>query len=561
MLRETPHKFIMSRRNQRKILLFKLVHLIFFRYNTNNIMNISTISNTNNISTISTISNNIARPTTATTRRQSQVLLLRRVIPGRYKFSKFSFLARNKISNDYTTTVNNNKKKKEVEDSENSFDFIDSINSINSINSTNSNEFNSFDSNSTDSKDSKGLKKATDGQDDVSNNNNIIRVLNKLAEREKEEKDHHRERAYRAAIKSIKDYPKEITSGKEAQKLKGIGKSISDKIDEILETGTCAQLQDSSQRELIHLFMTLPDIGRANAKKLIEKGYKSIEELEKDPDVTPLLKSELPYIEELNQEILREELEELRKKIVETLIKLDARLMSRSCGSFRRGASTSRELQLFITHQGFKLNPNSSKTAVSMAGNNILRRILGELKKSGFCTDYIQKGDCRYKAICQLPSPDLDKNPNLHRRIEFRISPYDHFWLGVLAWTGNSEFYRYLVKRAAEKNYILSDTIFAKKDPNTGETGPLILVESEQEIFELLDLEFVCPNDRNWKASIHNTNTIGNATTNNTINNTTSTDNTINNTTSTDNTINNTTSTDTTSDTNTNTIKEKKITD
>ncbi|CAG8545233.1 11119_t:CDS:2, partial [Diversispora eburnea] len=283
----------------------------------------------------------------------------------------------------------------------------------------------------------------------ISNTNNIstISTISKLAEKEKEVKDYHRERAYRAAVKSIKNHPKEITSGKEAQELKGIGQKI-----------------------------------------------------EKDPDVTPLLKFELPYIEELNHEIPREELEELRKQIVETLVKLDVRFMSRSCGSFRRGASTSRELNLFITHQGFKLNPNSTKAAISTTGNNILKRILVELKNSGFCTDYIQKGNCKYKAICQLPSSDTDKNPNLHRRIEFRISPYDHFWLGVLAWTGNSEFYRYLVKMAAEKNYILTDTIFAKKDPNTGELGPLILVESEQEIFELLDLEFVFPSDRNWKA-------------------------------------------------------------
>lgn len=77
--------------------------------------------------------------------------------------------------------------------------------------------------------------------------------------------------------------------------------------------------------------------------------------------------------------------------------------------------------------------------------------------------------------------------------------------MGVLAWTGNLEFYRYLVKQAAEKNYVLTDTLFAAKDPDTGEIGPLISVKSEEEIFQMLDLEFVEPFYRNWKVTTHNT--------------------------------------------------------
>ncbi|GLE00442.1 hypothetical protein PINS_up009199 [Pythium insidiosum] len=44
--------------------------------------------------------------------------------------------------------------------------------------------------------------------------------------------------------KAIRDHDEKITSGKQAQKLKGIGKSAAAKIDEFLESGTLEQLEE-----------------------------------------------------------------------------------------------------------------------------------------------------------------------------------------------------------------------------------------------------------------------------------------------------------------------------
>ncbi|CAG8447015.1 3353_t:CDS:2 [Dentiscutata heterogama] len=97
----------------------------------------------------------------------------------------------------------------------------------------------------------------------VNLNENITKVLKALKEKEKKAGDIYRERAYHTAIKSISIYPKRITSGEEARKLKGVGYSISAKIDEILKTGTCSQLweNDNDERNLINLFTKLPRIG------------------------------------------------------------------------------------------------------------------------------------------------------------------------------------------------------------------------------------------------------------------------------------------------------------
>ncbi|KAJ0412280.1 hypothetical protein ATCC90586_006666 [Pythium insidiosum] len=44
--------------------------------------------------------------------------------------------------------------------------------------------------------------------------------------------------------KAIRDHDEKITSGKQAQKLKGIGKSAAAKIDEFLESGSLEQLEE-----------------------------------------------------------------------------------------------------------------------------------------------------------------------------------------------------------------------------------------------------------------------------------------------------------------------------
>ncbi|CAG8536800.1 8148_t:CDS:2 [Acaulospora morrowiae] len=335
-------------------------------------------------------------------------------------------------------------------------------------------------------------------------NENIIKVLNELAEREMDSGDMYRERAYKLAIKSISEYPKQITSGKEAKKLKGIGESISSKIDEIIETGTCSQLWEDGdqrkQRKLIDLFMKVPKIGKKDAQKLVEKGYKSLEDVMNDPEIEPYKKFGIQYVSELDQDASREEIESLIKFIAENLASMDVKYKCILCVQAllysRRGAITCRDLNMLITHSEFK---STTKLETIINGDNMLKKILDNLKNSGFCTDYLHRGNLKFSAICQLPSTNAERNPHLHRLIEFRILPYEQFWLGVLARTGNAEFYRLLQKEAEENNYFLNDTTFARKDPNTGEIGPPIPVTSEGVVFEALNLKFIPPFARNLK--------------------------------------------------------------
>ncbi len=80
-----------------------------------------------------------------------------------------------------------------------------------------------------------------------STNEEVAWILEALASLEGEEhgsKDAFKIRAYRKAADTIRELDYEVTSGKEAMKLPGIGKGIAKKIDEFLQTGEIARLEE-----------------------------------------------------------------------------------------------------------------------------------------------------------------------------------------------------------------------------------------------------------------------------------------------------------------------------
>lgn len=68
---------------------------------------------------------------------------------------------------------------------------------------------------------------------DAPHNERIIQELQKLLDRYLAEGDKWRVVSYRKAINSIKGYPKELSCGKEAAKLPGVGQKIADKVNQL----------------------------------------------------------------------------------------------------------------------------------------------------------------------------------------------------------------------------------------------------------------------------------------------------------------------------------------
>ncbi|CAG8468729.1 1858_t:CDS:2 [Ambispora gerdemannii] len=325
----------------------------------------------------------------------------------------------------------------------------------------------------------------------VNLNEEITKVLEVLARNEKSEDNVYKERAYYNAIRTISLYPQKITSGEEAKQLRGIGESISRKIDEILSTGTCEKLTESSSNpttQLMNLFTRIYGIGPVAARKFIEKGYQSIDDLSKDPDLTPIQRLGIKYLNDFEIPIPREEMIELDKLVTITAREIDERYTVTVCGSYRRGAPESSDIDIVLSH------PDYISSLESDPGE-LLKKYVDCLSEKEFIIDHISSGAVKYMGICRLQ----DNESRIHRRIDIRLLPYDRYWLGIFTLTGDDEFNKKMRSRAMDLNMHLSEYILARKDKSTGEIREPIEVQNEADIFRSLGLSYIEPKDRSWR--------------------------------------------------------------
>ncbi|PIK61857.1 putative DNA polymerase beta [Apostichopus japonicus] len=226
--------------------------------------------------------------------------------------------------------------------------------------------------------------------------------------------------AYRKAASVIAKYPTKITTGDEAKKLDGVGDKISKKIDEFLQTGKLQKLEKirkDDTSESINLLTRVSGIGPAAARKLFDDGIKSIEDLRKKQDkLNHHQKIGLKHFEDFEQRIPRSEMERLEAVIIDLVEEVDDSYTATICGSYRRGAVSSGDIDILLTHPDFKAE-DGKKPA-------LLHAVVNKLVDFKFVTDTISLGDTKFMGVCRLAKEadaDEDDNANLFRRIDIRL--------------------------------------------------------------------------------------------------------------------------------------------
>merc|ERR1719419_1930150 len=99
-------------------------------------------------------------------------------------------------------------------------------------------------------------------------NQQVINILLELSLYEENiQQDRFRSEAYRKAANVLEKLNAPIKSGKEAKKLRGIGSSIADKIDEFLTTGKVQKLEAAKKESLYPSSRALHSDFRNRAKQ------------------------------------------------------------------------------------------------------------------------------------------------------------------------------------------------------------------------------------------------------------------------------------------------------
>ncbi|XP_036385251.1 DNA polymerase beta-like [Megalops cyprinoides] len=300
----------------------------------------------------------------------------------------------------------------------------------------------------------------------------------------------HKYNAYRKAASVIGKYPQKIKSGTEAKKLDGVGAKIAEKIDEFLATGKLRKLEkirNDDTSTSINLLTRVTGIGPAAARKFVEDGVKTLDDLRKiEHKLNHHQQIGLKYFEDFEKRIPRAEMEKMESLILKELKLVDPTYIGTICGSYRRGAQSSGDIDILLTHPNF--------TSQTDKQPKLLHAVVDHLESLGFITDTLSKGDTKFMGVCQLARGD-EEEEYLHRRIDIRLIPKDQYYCGVLYFTGSDIFNKNMRTRALEKGFTLNEYTIRPLGV-TGVPGEPLPVDSEKDIFDYIQWKYREPKDR-----------------------------------------------------------------
>eukprot|EP00761_Pharyngomonas_kirbyi_P009921 gb/GECH01009939.1/.p1 GENE.gb/GECH01009939.1/~~gb/GECH01009939.1/.p1 ORF type:complete len:376 (+),score=125.17 gb/GECH01009939.1/:1-1128(+) len=340
-------------------------------------------------------------------------------------------------------------------------------------------------------------------------NEKIIDILKDLAITERNAGEQFKAKAYRKAIDTISklDYP--INSGKEAQKLSGIGAKIAKKIDEILESGTLKKRDTAlsdSKTIAINELCQVSGIGPSFAKRIYtENSIDSINSLQEAVQNSKIKLNRhqsvgLKYFTEFEKRVPRGEISKLENIVKFVANSIDSSLHIDVCGSYRRGRSESGDIDILLTHPH-----TSSKCSEDY---HFLSKLISRLEKLKIITDTMSLGKTKFTGVCILPDSDQKYQPHLHRRMDIRFICFDSYFTALLYYTGSDHFNNQMRTKANENGFTLNEYQLVrfkdqkgklKKGTKAEEKDKIVIpVQSEREIFDAIGMPYVEPKERDY---------------------------------------------------------------
>ncbi len=290
--------------------------------------------------------------------------------------------------------------------------------------------------------------------------------------------------AYKGVVKALKEYDGPINSSNDLKDVEGIGKRTLIKVDEIIKTGKLSILEDFKKDKNIMARLELwriLGIGPKMAEKFVNQGITSRKELMEayqkgkiKLDTRQIIG--LKYYNKLNQPIKRAEITKYHKQLETNLKKKYPKIQVIMAGSYRRGKSTSGDIDVIIAIPEIK-------TMEDIINKRYLfEDIVRLLRRDGLIIDIVTMGENNLMGI----------NQN-HRQVDIKLSPINLVPFFLLYFGSGEIFARKIRQRAKEKGYRLSEWGIQNKN-----TMKFIMnkANTEKNIFNTLGFDYVKPENR-----------------------------------------------------------------
>lgn len=312
----------------------------------------------------------------------------------------------------------------------------------------------------------------------VDKRNLIIKIFGKLYEYEKSIGGTFKATAYGKAINSLKSIndDSELTE-KNLKSMNGIGKSLIEKINEIISTGTCKMYENVKDfKDPKKVFEDIHAVGPKKAKELVDLGFKTVDDLRKCKNIKEILNDKqllgLKFYDDILARIPRGEIIEHEKILKKILKKVDSRAELTIAGSYRRGKLESGDIDVL-------LKSKDKKT---------YNKFIDELVKIKYLyPEHLALGPKKYNGLAIIPSCII------YRRIDIMYTREEEYPFAILYFTGSMEFNAKMRGLALGKGLSMNE--YSLKDSNTKKVIDHKF-NVEKDIFDYLGMEWVDPVDR-----------------------------------------------------------------
>lgn len=303
--------------------------------------------------------------------------------------------------------------------------------------------------------------------------------------------------SYTKTASLIRNIPYRIESYEQALEVKGIGKSMAERIREYLSHGRTlrAMYEDTPEARAVEAFGKIYGVGASVANRLVEKGAMTIKDLARDPekyDLTPAQRFGIEWYDDLNQRIPRTEVEALFEKIKFIALEIDPGLRIQPMGSYRRGDSTSGDLDILMTRD---------PTLDGKTHSGVMRSLIARLVEDDIVCYTVAEPHDWDSLACKWMGAGRLSPTSVMRRIDILATPFQQWGAALIYFTGNNVFNRSIRLYANRQGYTLNDKGLFKGPTRDARgvkqsEGRLVASKTEEEIFEVLGIRWRPPHLR-----------------------------------------------------------------
>nr|XP_019006078.1 uncharacterized protein I203_01400 [Kwoniella mangroviensis CBS 8507]OCF69539.1 hypothetical protein I203_01400 [Kwoniella mangroviensis CBS 8507] len=274
---------------------------------------------------------------------------------------------------------------------------------------------------------------------------------------------------------------------------------------DIIEHGLVPELEglDEKWKAMVKI-NRVHGFGKIKAQTYVDNGARTLEDLlnAKDKEygrkVSDAQKLAIRYHKEMDLMIPRSEVEEFEKLIKNALNKVDPTLGFAIMGSYRRGEYVSSDIDMVVWHESYPKRDREDKSKKGgYAHDSLMGKVMNALIRDGLIQEdqLFSRGEKKVLALTKLPQPN-----SIHRQVDIRLCPLESLPYMLLGNTGDDTLMKTLRYRAIQKGWALNEYAMGERVEGSQGVwvaeGKEIIVNSEKEIFEKLELPYLEPTMR-----------------------------------------------------------------